>query len=284
MQTAANSWVAMPLPKIAVRTYGLGRPTVVVLHGGPGAPGSAAGLARGLSQYFHVIEPMQRRSGGPVLTVNQHAADLAGVCPSKSVIVGWSWGAMLALSFAARYPEKAAALVLVGCGTYDAKTRSLIEPTVLGRLSAAEKERRQFLLNALKTAPGGEERDKLLAEWGSIEDKASSYDASFDGDQTAQTLPVDAAGHYETWADVLRLQTEGIEPRIFAGIRIPVLMVHGDTDSHPGARTAGLLKRYMPRLNYIEIARCGHEPWRERHASEPFFDILSRWIEEKTPQ
>ena len=132
----------MPLSKIAVRTYGSGHPSAVVLHGGPGAPGSAAGLARGLSQYFHVIEPLQRRSGGPILTVDQHAADLAGVCPSKSVIVGWSWGAMLALSFAARYPEKAAALVLVGCGTYDAGTRGLIQPTVLSRLPAADIERR----------------------------------------------------------------------------------------------------------------------------------------------
>ena len=137
------------------------------------------------------------------------------------------------------------------------------------------------LLNALKTAPGGEERDKILAEWGRIEDKASSYDASFDGDLAAETPPVDAAGHFETWADVLRLQADGIEPRIFASIRVPVLMVHGDTDTHPGAMTAGLLKQHMQQLDYIEIARCGHEPWRERHGRGPFFDIVSRWIEEK---
>jgi pimeloyl-ACP methyl ester carboxylesterase len=169
----------------------------------------------------------------------------------------------------------------VGRGTYDAKTRGLIEPAVLSRLSAADKERRQFLLNALKTEPGGEERDKILAERGCIKDKASSYDASFDSDPAAQTLPVDAPGHLGTWAGVLWLQAEGIEPRNFASIRVPVFMVHGDTGTHPGAITAVPLKQHMPQLDYIEIAHCDHEPWRERHGRGPFFDILSRWIEEK---
>lgn len=72
---------------------------VLVLHGGPGAPGSAAGLARALAGTFHVIEPLQRRSGGPSLTVARHVADLAQVvarCEEPPALVGHSWGAMLA--------------------------------------------------------------------------------------------------------------------------------------------------------------------------------------------
>jgi hypothetical protein len=38
---------------------------VIVLHGGPGAPGSAEELAVGLSDMFRVVEPWQRGSGGP---------------------------------------------------------------------------------------------------------------------------------------------------------------------------------------------------------------------------
>lgn len=270
--------------KIEIRTYGVGHQSIVVLHGGPGAPGSAVGLARGLSKDFHVIEPLQRRSGGPPLTVKQHVEDLAEVCPEKSVIVGWSWGAMLALSFAARHPEKGVAFILVGCGTYDEKTRSLIEPTIVNRLSAADKQRRQILLEALDTAPDGEQRDRILAEWGSLEVRASSYDACFDDHQLGEILPVDAVGHVETWTDVLRLQKEGVEPAIFSNIRKPVVMVHGDTDFHPGTLTAQLLKQHIPQLEYIEIDRCGHEPWRERHGRRRFFDILRRWIKENSPQ
>lgn len=274
----------MPPSKIKIRTYGRGHPTIVVLHGGPGAPGSVVALARGLSEEFHVIEPLQRSSGGSVLTVTQHVADLAEVCPEKSVIVGWSWGAMLALSFAARHPEKGDAFILVGCGTYDEKTRSLIEQTILDRLSTADKRRRQILLDALDSTPDGRKRDEILAEWGGLEAKASCYDACYHDHEIAEMLPVDAVGHVETWTDVLRLQKDGVEPAIFSNIRKPVLMVHGDTDCHPGALTAQLLKQHIPQLEYIEIGRCGHEPWRERHGRGPFFDILSCWIKEKSPQ
>jgi pimeloyl-ACP methyl ester carboxylesterase len=38
---------------------------------------------------------------------------------AKPSIVGESWGAMLALAYASAYPETTAAIVLVGCGTFD---------------------------------------------------------------------------------------------------------------------------------------------------------------------
>src|SRR5688572_17590053 len=110
------------LEPIEVRRYGSAGETVVVLHGGPGAPGCAAGLARVMAGEFVVLEPLQRRSGRVALTVARHVEDLAFVAPRPAVLVGWSWGAMLGLSFAARYPERVSALVLVGCGTYDERS------------------------------------------------------------------------------------------------------------------------------------------------------------------
>ena len=91
------------LELIQVRRYGSSDPTVVVLHGGPGAQGSAAGLARSLARDFKVLEPLQRRSGNVPLTVEQHVEDLAAVAPKPAILIGCSWGAMLGLSYAARY-------------------------------------------------------------------------------------------------------------------------------------------------------------------------------------
>jgi len=49
--------------QIRVRVHSNEGPTVIVLHGGPAAPGSAAPLARGLAGAFRVLEPWQRGSG-----------------------------------------------------------------------------------------------------------------------------------------------------------------------------------------------------------------------------
>ena len=107
---------------ITVHEHGSSGPTVIVLHGGPGAPGSAAPLARALAGAFRVLEPWQRPSGKTPLTVARHVADLHQIVTSRcsdmpSALVGESWGAMLALAYAAEHPESAGPIALVGCGT-----------------------------------------------------------------------------------------------------------------------------------------------------------------------
>jgi pimeloyl-ACP methyl ester carboxylesterase len=148
---------------------------------------------------------------------------------------------MLGLSFAARHPERVAKLVLVGCGTYD------------------EVARAQF-------------RDNVAAGLG-------AYDAISELDDGAAALPFDESGHTETWQDVLRLQREGSEPQMFSRIAARVLMIHGAQDPHPGPATRDLLRQHIPGLEYVELGRCGHEPWRERHAAEPFLTALGEWLE-----
>ena len=61
---------------LLVRFYGTSGTAVAVLHGGPGAPGYVAPVARGLADAFRVIEPFQRPSGGEPLTVARHVEDL----------------------------------------------------------------------------------------------------------------------------------------------------------------------------------------------------------------
>jgi len=103
----------------------------------------------------------------------------------------------------------------------------------------------------------------ILGELGATYMKVESYDL-LETEPASDELPLDEAGHNETWNDVLRLQQEGIEPAIFRTISARVLMIHGDIDPHPGALTHELLRQFIPGLEYIQLDRCGHEPWRER--------------------
>jgi len=113
---------------IQVREYGSSGPPVVLLHGGPGAAGYMAPVARQLADSLRVLEPLQRRREDEPLTVARHVADLNGVVqscagPTRPALVGHFWGAMLALACAAAHPDTVGALVLIGCGTFDTASR-----------------------------------------------------------------------------------------------------------------------------------------------------------------
>jgi pimeloyl-ACP methyl ester carboxylesterase len=285
---------------IEVRVYGSSGPRVVILHGGPGAPGSVASLARCLSDEFRVFEPLQRRSGRMPLSVERHVEDLAAVMPGPAAIVGWSWGAMLALSFAARYPTLVQSLALVACGTYDEASRGEHHRVMRARLDATgsreydelERKLRSAADRALAPLAGlaeydeseaqfsrtddDGERDELFAALGRLATRAQAVDP-IEVDE-ARSLPADARGAEETWTDAMRLQAEGIEPGTFDAIVAPVLMLHGDADPHPGRATFEVLAGHIRRLEYLEVAHCGHTPWLERTAREPFLDALRRWL------
>ena len=242
---------------IEVRRYGAAGPTVIAIHGGPGAPGSMAPLARGLAGEFVVLEPLQRPSGGEPLTVAQHVADLHEVVESlgggvRPALVGSSWGAMLALAYAAEYPERAAAIVAIGSGTLD--------PAARARMHELLAERRALDFDASYTF------------------ERCDGDGGVDGARAGDEGAFDTRANQETWNDMLRLQAAGVYPAAFAAIRAPVLMLHGAYDPHPGTMIRDGLAPFIPQLEYREWERCGHYPWLEKHAREDFYRTLRAWL------
>lgn len=256
---------------IDVRIHGKDGPEVVVLHGGPGAQGSVADLARMLADEFRVLEPLQRRSGMEPLTVRRHVEDLVEVAPAGAAIVGASWGAMLALSYAAAHPDRVSGLVLVGCGTYDVAGRALYQERMRERFGAEGIVEAQALQRRIEESTEASEREALFGRLGALAGRAQAHDP-LEPEQDDEAF--DAGGYEETWNDVLRLQEIGQEPLAFSAIGVPVLMLHGQDDPHPGEQIHELLKTCVPGVELVLLERCGHEPWRERHAREPFFDLL----------
>ena len=266
--------------------HGSSGPPIIVLHGGPGAPGSACGLARGLAAAFRVHEPFQRGSTRPdgtvgtvtaePLTVARHVADLdalvaeitAGEGGLRPALVGHSWGAMLALAYAAAHPGQVTALVAVGSGTFGPAARSRFNELCAERMDDALRER----LRALETAVS--DPDQRLRMRADLLEPLYSYDAMADEDAE----PCDERAHRETWDDMLRLQAAGVYPAAFAAIDVPVLLLHGAQDPHPGHLIRASLEPYLPALEYREWERCGHYPWRERAVRDDFFAVASTWL------
>jgi len=261
---------------LEVRRYGERGPAVVVLHGGPGAPGYMAPVCRELASGFTVIEPLQRCSGQGPVTVRRHLEDLRQVIEMycrevRPALVGHSWGAMLLLAYAAAYPGTASRIVLIACGTFDTVSRASFQHAVRERTTPAVAERLREVSRRVKDA------DARLCVMSRILEPLYSCDLLPHQDETVQ---YDAVGQRETWSDMLKLQRNGIYPAAFTQIREPVLMLHGDTDPHPGEMIRDSLLPAMPQLEYLEMARCGHYPWLERHAKECFFAALTSRLAE----
>jgi len=266
------------LESIEIRRYGDRGPNVVVLHGGPGAPGSAAGLARALGDKFSVLEPLQRGSGIVPLTVAQHVEDLAAIAPTGSAIVGHSWGAMLGLSFAASFPDRVSSLALVGCGTYDEECRAQFRSRLDALMDDVTRSRLETLKFRAAMDVDPEVRVAIMRQCGDLTMSVEAYELIDSVDDPSDAVQYDGGANAETWNDVLRLQREGLEPQCFSRISCPVLMLHGYMDPHPGAATRDLLRRFIPHLQYVEFEKCGHEPWKEKHARHPFFVTLLSWL------
>jgi len=256
-----------------VREYGVSGPPVVVLHGGPGAPGTMAAVARGLADSFRVQEPLQRASGREPLTVARHVEDLHELVTrcggTRPAVVGHSWGAMLALCYAAAHPGRVVSLVLVGCGTFDTRARdrmrALLEERMDGKL-------RHRLTKLPEEIPAPDQRLRAL---GNLMLPLYSYEPVV---SELDVEACDARAHRETWEDMLRLQEEGVYPAAFAAIDVPVLMLHGAADPHPGRLVRASLEPHLPRLEYREWERCGHYPWLEKHVRDEFFAVLRQWL------
>jgi pimeloyl-ACP methyl ester carboxylesterase len=265
---------------IQIHQHGSAGPWVIALHGGPAAAGSAAPIAHGLADSFRVLEPWQRGSGDEPLTVARHVADLhevvASCCGgSRPAIVGESWGAMLALAYAAGHPESAGPLALIGCGTFDKTSRARLQATLDQRTTDDVRKRVQEIEEA--TADPGERMRRQHA----VREGLYEYDAIRPEERTRhepEPPPFDVQAHTETWEDMLRLQEAGVYPDAFAAIRSPVIMLHGAYDPHPGRMIRDSLLPHLPQLEYREWERCGHSPWYERHVREEFFSVLENWF------
>lgn len=264
-----------------VRHHGRAGPLVLVLHGGPAAVGDVAPLAKGISESFRAAEPWQRGSEEVPLTVARHVADLHELATdlggdAPAAIVGHSWGAMLALCYAAAHPGKAGPIALVGCGTFEQAGRSQMQATIDGRMDDDLRDRiRRASANATDPVDQFMQIFKLTRH-------IFDYDPIRPYPDREESEPFDLKAHNETWGDMQKLQDDGTYPGAFAAIESPVLMLHGQYDPHPGKMIRDSLRSHLPQLEYREYERCGHSPWIERSAREPFFADVCEWLDRQT--
>lgn len=257
------------------RRYGKAPFRAAAIHGGPGAVGSAGGLAEGLavSASCGVLEPFQSKETIPELEAELEK-QLAAEAAAPVALIGHSWGAWLAALFAAEHPERVSKLILVGSGPLHSRYVPQIGERRLARLDGRRRERFQALLAELDS-PDAIDRDALLAEFGAL---CTASDVYAPADPPCPEPPSHCDGrmYARVWAEAAALRESGELLRRFSALRIPVTVIHGEADPHPPEGVAEPLREAGVSFSFRLLPRCGHTPWREQYARGPFFDLLAR--------
>ncbi len=254
-----------------VRTYGTAPYQVAVIHGGPGAPGEMAPVARELSLLCGVLEPLQTKT-----TVERQVEELAAVLKEHGdlpiILIGHSWGAMLSYIFTARHPSFVKKLILVSSGPFEAHYASGIMETRLSRLTKEERARFDKLSKALDD-PTNSDRNTTFAQLGELISKADVFDAL---PRENDVIEVDAALFESVWQDATQMRSSGELLKLGRKIHCAVVAIHGDYDSHPAEGISAPLSRVVSDFRFMLLKQCGHDPWYERYAKEPFYALLKQ--------
>ena len=252
-----------------LRIYGKVPFNVVVIHGGPGAPGSMAPLARELASDYGILEPLQTAT-----SVEGQVQELRTVLIQNGdipvTLIGSSWGAMLGFIFSAHYSEFVKKLILIGSGVYEEQYATNIQETRLSRLNEEEKREVHSLTKNLND-PKISDKNILLARLGELFTKTDAYNPlTLD----TEVMEVQYHLHKSVWNDVSELRSSGKLVELGKQIQCPVVAIHGDYDPHPHEGIQKPLSTVLKSFRFTLLKNCGHLPWIEREARDKFYGIL----------
>lgn len=260
------------------RLYGNTPHNIAVIHGGPGAPGSVAAIARELSKKnYGIIEPIQtkRTLEGQVLELHEV---LRNQGEGPTTLIGHSWGAWLAYIFATRFPTMVKKLILVSSGPFEDKFVNKLQENRLSRLTDEETEEFHFLLSNLNDTTG-EDKDNYLSRLGEIVSKTDDYQVIPIETDITDLIKTEGDTYSSVWNEATKMRASGELIELSKLIECPVLAIHGDYDPHPEEGVRIPLTENLDNFRFILLEKCGHSPWKEKYAKDRFYGIILNELE-----
>ena len=252
-----------------LRKYGKPPFSIAVIHGGPGAAGEMAPVARELKSNWGVLEPFQTEN-----SINGQVQELKTILEENGVfpviLIGFSWGAWLSFIFAANYPAFLRKLILVGSGPFEEKYAVGIQKTRLNRLSQKDRKEAESLIRVLND-PAAEDKGKVFSRLGELFLRTDAYDPVT---QESEAIDFRVDIFQRVWKEAEKLRRSGKLLQLGESIKCPVVAIHGDYDPHPAEGVQKPLSSVLKDFRFILLKNCGHNPWIEQKAREEFFRIL----------
>jgi pimeloyl-ACP methyl ester carboxylesterase len=267
-------------------------PPLVLVHGLGGSHLNWSLVAAGLAEHgtvwtldlpgFGGTEP-----AGRATTVHANAALLVRflreVVGEPAVLVGNSMGGMVSILATAAAPELVRGLVLVDpsvppagiSGIDPVVTTAFVAGALPGFGARALVVRRRRLGSRGMTEASlrlcGVEPDAVPAEL--LERSAALVDARRDPEGMDRAFVIAARSLVLVNARPVRYWAA------MAGIRVPVLLVHGTADRLVPVGSARRVARRNPGWQYVELPGVGHVP--QLHVPERFVGIVGSWLGER---
>ncbi len=293
-QGERDFWRVEPDVKLFHFAQGSGRPALV-LHGGPAIPadGPWAGL-RAVDRFtFHYYDqrgcgrstrPFDAFAGGSfssnaeelerTLGLGAQIADVERIRrmlgEERLVLVGHSFGALIAALYAAEFPERVAALVL------EAPADLLVVPSETGGLFAEveahlpEAQRAEFQAYLARYLDFGHLFERNEAQLAALHAEFGKYyvaalrASGMTSDGALSPVSASQVGGFMPQAVYLSMGRKHDWRRAVARVRAPVLVLHGERDLQPVAASRAFAAAF-PDAELRVVPGAGHFV----HAQEP---------------
>ena len=282
--------------------YGKG-PALYILTGGPGAPPENPGrqIIDSLKSFYTCILLHQRGSGksgnipinAKTINIKSYLKDIELLRQERNdktiVLLGISWGGLLAMNYTSLYPKYVSTLILICSAPPSYKLWDVLPDNQYVRRSPAELDSMRILKEIFSTRTG-KELDSLKRTNPSLKEvvafktfmaihvRAMHYDRHYSSEGfdefftnfNFQPIPyIDKEIMESKWditADLKKLN-------------IPALIVYGRQDDQ-GESTFFLQKECFRNSEVYVIEKCGHIIWEDQ--PKEFYRILMNYMTKRT--
>jgi proline iminopeptidase len=261
---------------------------ILLLSGGPGlSSGQLSRLRDSLSQRYKCVLFDQRGTGqshtspfdSTTINLKQSVEDISSLLKKlrfdRVIIVGHSWGAMLAVNFAIAHPSQINKLVLIGSGPLAFSDFMIQQDNIMGRTNSVERENMDRLQDSINQAKSPSEAIAYRKKLGKQFLKFISYDA-MKIDSMFEEVSKSRSNQATQFLMIQDLQKMNYNVKNKIGsLNFPTLVICGRQDPI-GLFPSIYLKELNNKFNLVWIEKSGHFTWLEQPG--PFYSELFKFL------
>jgi proline iminopeptidase len=265
---------------VHLTTFGSGEP-LLIINGGPGMSSEGfRSLAKKLSKDHLAIIYDQRGTGkSTISTVDTNTITMDAMSDDIEfirkhfnfdtwIVMGHSFGGMLASYYAANHPERIRGLILSSSGGINMEAFSSIN--IEGRLSTKNRDSLNYWRNRISNGDtsyhASYQRGKYLAP-------AYLYDQTHVPVVAERLTQVNMAINSLVFRDLHRIGFDCSDR--LKKLDIPVLIIQGKEDII-SIKTAQTAMDVLPNANLVLLENCGHYGWLDQPAQ--YFEAIEKYF------